>query len=207
MKVIVDNRETQKRKDRAKKIFDKIEIKKLDSGDYVYKDIAIELKTTDDFISSVRDKRVFNQSKRMINTYKDSYVIIYGNMTKSIKKTKYFNRYFSVKNYLGALASLSQIIKVLKVENESQAFTLMKKIFEKGTDGKNRNVIKIKQNENKILGFIMYLGNINSKKATMIIKQNKIKTLEDLININEKDLTKIKGIGKKTANKIITNLR
>ena len=50
MKVYVDNRETEKRKKRAKKVFKNIEIKKLSCGDYVCGNTAIEFKRDDDFI-------------------------------------------------------------------------------------------------------------------------------------------------------------
>lgn len=207
MKVIVDNRETEGRIKKSKKFFNEVEVKKLDSGDYVCGGTAIEFKTTDDFIASVLDKRVFNQAVRMNQEYENTYIIIYGDVYSSIKKKQRFVKGFTINSYLGAIASLSQIIRVLKVDNEHQAFNLMKRLFIKSNDGKNRNIIKIKNDDNKLVGVVMYFAGVNSDKATAIIKENKIKSFKDLLEINKDDLLKISGVGDKTASKFLSYIK
>lgn len=206
MKVLVDNRETKNRIKKSQKIFNEVEVKRLKEGDYVCKNTAIELKTTDDFIASIMDRRVFNQAIRMNNKFDNTYIIVYGNVYESIKRKQKYTKFFTINSYIGGLASLSQIIRVLKVDNENQAFNLMRKLFEKSGDGKNRNVIKIKGNKNKILGVIMYFAGINSQKAEMIIKENKIENLRGLLNLEKEDLLKVDGIGERTANRFMNYL-
>ena len=209
MKVYVDNRETEKRKERAKKIFKNIEIKKLNCGDYVCGNTAIEFKKDDDFISSVKDKRIFRQVIEMNQKYHNTYVIVYGNMGKAIQKTRYYGHSFSVNQYLGALSSLVQITNVLVVENENQAFKLAKKLFEKSNDNKNRNVIipKKVKDKNKMISILMLIGDINSTRAEQIINGLKIKNLNQLINLTEDDIKSLNGFGDKTAKKIVKWLK
>lgn len=207
MKVIVDSRETRERKEKAQKVFGETEIKKLYAGDYVYENTAIELKTNDDFISSIKDKRVFRQAREMNKKYENTFVVVYGNEIRSIQKAQRFNRYFTVNNYIGAIASLSQIIRVLQVPNEHQAFTLMRKLFEKSNDSVNRNIIHPKNVDNKILGLIMYMGNMGQEKAEAIIKSREINSFKDLLNLEKWELMEIEGIGPKTADRLINNLQ
>ena len=101
--IIVDNRETKKRKYKAEKVFKEIKIEQLDSGDYVYDNIAIELKTADDYINSIKNKRLFKQVIKMAETYDYHYVIVYGNMQTAINKTRYHGKYFSVNQFIGSL--------------------------------------------------------------------------------------------------------
>lgn len=209
MKVYVDNRETEKRKERAKKIFKNVEIKKLTCGDYVCGNTAIEFKKDDDFINSVKDKRIFRQVIQMNQKYHKSYVIVYGHMGKAIQKTRYRGHPFSVNQYLGALSSLVQITNVLVVENENQAFKLAKKIFEKSNDGKNRNVIipKKVKNRNKMISILMLIGDISSTRAEQIIRQLNIKNLKQLTEMTENDIKSLNGFGDKTAKKIVKWLK
>ena len=74
MKVYVDNRETEKRKEKAKKIFKNIEIKKLSCGDYVCGNTAIEFKKDD-----------VNDAKAYINKIEETRMATAITATKAIK--------------------------------------------------------------------------------------------------------------------------
>lgn len=206
--VKVDNRETEHRKKLAEKHFEDIQIEQLLYGDYVYKDVAVEFKTVKDFIGSVKDKRVFNQSVGMNEHYRKHYVIIYGDVTKTLRELYHLRHTFTIQQYLGAVASLSQITRVLKVDNEAQAFRLAKSLFEKSTDGKNRTIMKKpKNNENKIVGVLSYIGGINTARAEKLINELDIHTFEELINVTEDDIKSVKGFGDKTAENILLWLK
>ena len=61
----------------------KVEYKKqwLEIGDYIMsanKTVAIEAKSSGDFLASVRNGRVFNQASNMLDNYDISVVLIYG---------------------------------------------------------------------------------------------------------------------------------
>lgn len=201
--VLVDNRETEHRKKLASKHFDNVMVKQLQYGDYVYKDVAVEFKTVKDFIGSVKDKRVFNQSVGMNEHYRKHYVIVYGDVGKTLRELYHLRHVFTIQQYLGAVASLSQITQVLKVDNEAQAFKLAKSLFEKSTDGKNRTIPKKPpNNENKIIGVLSYLGGINNTRAEKLVSEFDIHSFEELINLSEDDIKSVKGFGDKTAKNI-----
>ena len=210
MNVIVDSRETEKRKKRAKKIFKEIEIRQLECGDYVYENkVAVELKTANDFINSVKSKRIYKQAIKMAETYDKHYIIVYGNMQSAIKQSQYLGHYFSVSHWIGSLSSLSQTTQILQVSNETQAFKLMDSLFKKSSDNKNRFIIKpdYNEDENKIIGIVMYLGGMNSSKATELIKKFEIDNLSDLLKLSKKDIESVKGIGFKTSAKLMRWLK
>lgn len=205
MKVIVDSRETKERKKKGEEIFDKVEIKQLEYGDYVYGNCGVEFKTADDFISSVKSKRIFKQAIGLKDNYQNHFIIVYGDMSEAIEKTMYIGHYFSVNQYLGSLASLVQITNVLQVKNLSQAFKLTKFLFDKCNDGRNRDIAisnEQRKEKNKIISVLMLIGSVNSKRAETMVKELNINTLEDLINIDPNQVLKLKGFGKKTVNSI-----
>lgn len=205
MKVIVDSRETKERKKKAEEIFDKVEIKQLEYGDYVCGNCGVEFKTVDDFIGSVKSKRIFKQAIGLKDNYQNHYIIVYGDMSEAIEKTMYIGHYFGVNQYLGSLASLVQITNVLQVKNLSQAFKLTKFLFDKCNDGRNRDIAisnEQKKEKNKIISVLMLIGSVNSKRAETMVKELNINTMEDLINIDPNQILKLKGFGEKTVNSI-----
>ena len=204
-KVYVDSRETEKRKKKAKKVRgeENNRIMQLQYGDYVYKDCALEFKTVPDFIGSVKSGRIYNQAIGMNEAYNKTYVVIYGNLTRELKKMYRYRHRFSVKSYLGAIASLSQITHVIHVENESQAFTLAEALFRKSTDGKNRGVKKtIQKSENKLVSCLMMIDGMGKANSEKLIKETGVKTFRELIQLSYDDIVKVPGFGDKTAKNI-----
>ena len=213
--VYIDSRETEKRKKRAERLWgeENIEIKKMKCGDYVYKDVGIEFKTVDDFIGSIRDGRIYRQAVSLDETFRKHYIIIYGNVTETLDRRYRIGHSFSMKSYLGAIASVSQITPILCVENENQAFTLANALFEKSTDGKNRKAKKptidkkAMKHKNKLVGVLSFVGDINSTRAEKLINELNLKTFEDIINLTEDDIKTVKGFGDKTARNIVEYLK
>ncbi len=203
--VKVDSRETDSRKRKAKKHFENIVIEKLDVGDYVYKDVAIEFKTVEDFIGSVKSRRIYNQAINMSEQFNHHYIIVYGDVTGTLKRLYHLKHRFSINSYLGAIASLSQITKVIQVENESQAFKIAKSLFKKSTDGKNRTAKapSVGKHENKIVTVLSLVGDINSTRAEKLVDELNITSLNGLLNLTEEEITSVYGFGEKTAKNII----
>ena len=207
--VYVDSRETEHRKKMAQQHFPNIIVKQLDTGDYVYKDVAIEFKTVKDFIGSVKDHRVFNQAVKMNEQYRKHYVIIYGDVGASLRELYRLRHRFTIQQYLGAVASLSQVTQVLKVDNETQAFKLAKNLFQKSTDGKDRTRMKIHTHRKKgrVVTVLSCIGGINDSRAETLVNELGLKTLDDLLRLDKKDIMSVKGFGEKTAQNIIEYLK
>ena len=227
MKLLIDNREDKKRINSATRFFEsstyKVSSQKLPIGDYVFDDkVVFEYKTPSDMINSIMDGRIFKQANNMLQ-YPFSYVIVVGNVADEINRRnepKYYNKYnkmrsFTIKSYLGALARLYTYSNVIHVDNNQQAWILMKYLVEKLlTDNKDVKAIdkphfKLTDPIATFLGCI-YVNDtqrISSKQAILIREYLHLETLHDLLSIEYEDLVDIKGIGSKTAKAVMEAIK
>ena len=227
MELEIDIREKTSRKESAYQFFVNkdydVSVRQLPIGDYVFdKKISYEWKTASDMIQSIMDGRVFKQAKRM-RQYPYSYIIVVGNVFEEIKarysdwENPHYARYrkkgqktFSVNNYIGGLASLYEQDKVIHVENEHQAFTLMyymsQNILKKDKQAKAVDTPVCKMTD-AVSTFLCCIDGVSVKTALLVKNHLKIETLQDLLDITYKDLISIKGIGKTTATKILGELK
>ena len=225
MKLVIDNREDNKRINSATRFFSTYSVKtdQLPIGDYLFDDkIVFEYKTPSDMINSIMDGRIFKQAHNM-EQYPFSFVIIVGNVADEINRRnepKYWNKYnkirtFTIKSYLGALARLYTYTKVIHVDNNQQAWTLMQYLVEKLLE-ENKDIKAIEKPQFKLtdpiasfLGCI-YVNNsqrLSIKQAVLIREYLHLETLEDLLNVTYDDLVGIKGIGSKTAKAVMEVLK
>ena len=227
MELEIDIREKTSRKESAYQFFVNkdydVSVRQLPIGDYVFdKKISYEWKTASDMIQSIMDGRVFKQAKRM-RQYPYSYIIVVGNVFEEIKarysdwENPHYARYrkkgqktFSVNNYIGGLASLYEQDKVIHVENEHQAFTLMyymsQNILKKDKQAKAVDTPVCKMTD-AVSTFLCCIDGVSVKTALLVKNHLKIETLQDLLDITYRDLIGIKGIGKTTATKILGELK
>lgn len=220
MKLEIDVREKDSRKESAYSFFSSenidVEIRQLSVGDFIFdKKVVFEYKTANDMIQSIMDGRVFKQAKRM-RQYPYSYIIVVGNVFDEIKERyrTYRNpkklKGFTINNYLGGLANLYEKDKVIHVDNEHQAFTMMlylaKNILTKDNRTKPIDKPLVKMTDS-VGTFLCCIDTISVKKAILIKHHLKLETLQDLLNVSYDDLVGIKGIGSKTAKKIMGELK
>lgn len=221
MKLVIDNREDNKRINSAIRFFSTYSVKtdQLPIGDYLFEDkIIFEYKTPSDMINSIIDGRIFRQAHNM-KQYPFSYVIIVGNVADEINRRnepKYWNKYnkirtFTIKSYLGALARLYTYTKVIHVDNNQQAWTLMQYLVEKLLE-ENKDIKAIEKPQFKLTDPIAsFLGciyvnrsqRLSIKQAVLIREHLHLETLQDLLDVTYEDLVGIKGIGSKTAKAVI----
>ena len=221
MKLVIDNREDNKRINSAIRFFSTYSVKtdQLPIGDYLFEDkIIFEYKTPSDMINSIIDGRIFRQAHNM-KQYPFSYVIIVGNVADEINRRnepKYWNKYnkirtFTIKSYLGALARLYTYTKVIHVDNNQQAWTLMQYLVEKLLE-ENKDIKAIEKPQFKLSDPIAsFLGciyvnksqRLSIKQAVLIREHLHLETLQDLLDVTYEDLVGIKGIGSKTAKAVI----
>lgn len=220
MKLKIDNRESNKRIESARQFFESydIEVGSYPVGDYIFDDkVVFEYKTANDIISSIIDNRVFRQAERM-KQYPYSYIIVVGNVAETIneRNANYWNRrnqvkQFTVRNYLGALARLQIESRVIHVDNNQQCWTIMDFLTKKLLD-KNPNVKGVDRPKatlsDPIATFLscIYINDsqrLGIKTAVMIREYLKLENLSDLLSVTYEDLVKVKGVGSKTAKRIM----
>ena len=213
MKLTIDVREKGERRGKVAQFMKEKGIaskeEQLPIGDYVFdRTVCFEYKTADDIINSIQDGRVFKQQKRM-KQYKYNYILIVGDVFKEIRARqsyKKFGRAFTYENYLGALSSLSIAGKVIQVQNLNQACNLMYFLAttalkkSKFSDVVDKPVCRM---ISPVSTFLTCIEGIGAKQAVEVRDRLKLESLEDLTKITYDDLINIKGIGSKTANKIM----
>lgn len=210
----IDDREKKSRIESARRFFEEKHIStktdRLPIGDYLFNDkLVFEWKSPADFVHSIIDKRIFKQIQRM-KQYPHKYVIIVGNVFEYLReqyiiRRRYSLKEFTVNNVLGALASILEYDKVIMVENDNQAFTIMSFLAQNIlTKDKHDPIDKpVCRMSDSVGTFLCCIDNVNTKKAILIKEQLKLECLRDLLNVTREDLIGISGIGKKTADKIL----
>ena len=216
MNVKIDTREKDRIRSSTKYYTEQgldVEVCELPVGDYVFDDkVCFEFKLVSDFIASIQDHRVFNQSIEMAENYDHAFVIIYGDLFNRSKYLAMSRNYreISVFQYIGAISSLNRYVTVLQVYNpyiDEAYYTMMvqaKKCL------LNKPIVKKfpKKHKNTALNFLTYsIYGINYKKAKAITDTYDLKSLSDLMELTTEDLTKIEGIGEKTAQNIIKAIK
>lgn len=215
MKVTIDSRE-QKRIQSATKYYEKqgleVEVAELPIGDYLFTngtdEVAFELKTIPDFISSIQTGRVFNQAISQAEEFPYHYVIIVGNehtRTKCLAMSRNY-RPVTVFQYLGAIASLNRYTTVIESYSPyiEETYYRMQITAKKALSDKPIVKKFPRKHKNPALNFLMYsIYGINAKKAQTIVDTYELKSLTDLMKLTKEDLTQIEGIGPKTATNII----
>lgn len=195
-----------------------ITIDTLAIGDYIFDDkVCFEYKTASDMINSIMDGRIFKQAQHM-EQYPFSYVIVIGNVADEINRRnepKYYNKYnrmrtFTLKNYLGALARLYTYSRVIHLDNQQQCWILMeylvsKLLEENDVQPLDKPSFRLTDPIASFLGCIYVNKNqrVSSKQAVLIREHLHLETLSDLLNVTYDDLIGVKGIGSKTARKIM----
>ena len=212
MEVYIDDREKKSRQQKALEILPNAKIERLEAGDYTCGDVAVEYKSAEDMVASIVDSRVFNECIRISQLYRYPYLVIAGDVPRRIEMMYKYNLHgrISIESYLGALSSLSTILNVLVVNNQSQALHLIKSIFEKcnNSDGVVRGVIKPpKKTFNSAANYLSLIRGISTSKALKITDDLELETLEDLLKLDLETLMSVDGIGKKTAISIIDKIK
>ena len=219
MQITIDSREQTRIKSATKYFKEQgleVTVEELEIGDYIFSDgkneVCFEFKLTSDFIASIQDGRVFNQSIEMAENYDYAFVMVHGDLATRSKCIAMSRNYREVNlfQYIGAISSLNRYVTVLQCYspfiNESY-YTMMtqaKKCLQ------NKPIVKKfpRKHKNTAFNFLCYcIYGINHKKAKAIVDTLELKSLNDLMKLNIDDLTKIEGIGEKTAQNILNNIR
>jgi len=170
----------------------------LVDGDFVCSErIAIERKTHSDFISSIIDGRIFEQSKNLKESFERPIIIIEG----------YSNREINENALKAAVASLviDFGMSLINTRNESDTAKTIYWIAKKEQEeGKRAVAFKVgkkpfdsKMVKEFIASGIPGVSNVLSKRLL-----KKFGSLEKLFSATEEELKSVEGIGEKLAKKI-----
>ena len=202
LKVYVDNREL--RSQTAKYLAElgvKLIPEQLPIADYIVSDrVAIERKTTEDFLQSIIDKRLFQQLTDLKRNYTVPILIIEG-------ENVYKGKAISPDAVRGALASiiLDFNVPILWAKTPSETAHLIYAITRREQKKEKRypsiKKEKMPLSDRELQEYIVSgLPGIDLTLARRLLKE--LKTVENIFTASENTLKKVKGIGEKTARKI-----
>ncbi|MHA1448279.1 MAG: ERCC4 domain-containing protein [Candidatus Hodarchaeales archaeon] len=201
--ILVDSRETESIVPRIlRKEGAKIVAKILSSGDYqVSEKCIIERKTSEDFVNSLLDGRLFQQVATKLVNFDKPVMIIEGGwdlVSKQVKKA----------SINGALASilLDFRIPVLMSPNavETARYIIAFAKREQREKKMKEHLIAVDQGDLLVPDIqkmvLASIPGINRGKAESILLE--VKNLRSVANMDEKDLAKIPGVGKVLSKRI-----
>jgi ERCC4-type nuclease len=202
IKIFVDTRE---RSSRIAAMLEKrcaIEEKQLPVGDYLLsKRVAVERKTTSDFLSSIVDGRLFKQAEELKENFKLPLIIIEGNGLFDSDRKIHPNA------IRGALASISLDygIPIIRTENNLETAEMLIAIAKREQLDRGKLVAlrgrKAKRSANEMQEFIVSgLPKINRAKAKALLKH--FGSPERVFTATKEELMQVEGIGPKLARKI-----
>ena len=177
-----------------------VELRELKSGDYlINKQIRIERKTKEDFVQSLISNRLFNQCQRMKRSSERPLLIIEGDPYT----TKHNINSKAIKGAILSV-SVSWQIPVLITADKSETADMILLASKQMLQEKIpviRLGYKPKRNRSRKLYFIQGLPAVGPVLAIRLLE--KFSSIKQFINVSEKELLDIEGVGKAKAKRII----
>jgi DNA excision repair protein ERCC-4 len=198
--ILIDSRETGIIKKLKNKQGIIVQEEFLEVGDILLnKSICIERKTGSDFLSSIRDRRIWVQASNMIQFEKPIICIITGNIWRDF----YFSQSKWIqKSYLGTLATLTASfgISVVTFDTEDDYIDYIvqmeKKLCEEKSGERPKPLCRKPESlEDRKENSLACAKSIGIKTAKVCL--GKYKTIDDICKISLKELEGI--LGKKAA--------
>jgi len=171
----------------------------LSVGDYVLSDrVAVERKTTGDFLESIRDGRLFEQVKKLKDEYRTSVLIVEGNSL--------FSRNFHENSIYGAIASIITDfnVPIIFTRNPEETAKLLKALHRRERAErreialhKERKPMTLEERQRYI---VESLPSVSAKLSQRLLEQ--FGSVRKVMNAEVSELVDVKGIGRKTAEEI-----
>ncbi|MBW2996059.1 DEAD/DEAH box helicase [Candidatus Woesearchaeota archaeon] len=179
-----------------------IKLEKLDTADYILSSrCGVELKTPEDFASSIIDGRLLEQIKQLKRSFECPLVIVEGEQDIYSVRNIHPN---AVRGMLATIA-ISYKIPVLFTKNSKESASLLHTIAKREQDNSSndysmhadRKPLSLKEQQEYIISSLPLVGPSLAKELL-----KKFKTVKKVINAKEERLKKVKKIGDKKAKEI-----
>jgi len=186
----------------------KVITKALDIGDYVLsKDVCVERKTTEDFLSSMVDGRLFSQIINLRQNYQKPLIILEGNM----------HELFTLRNIhrnsiIGALSSiaLDYQVPIINVHDSRETAEYLYNIAKREQKGRDKEIslrvgrkgLTLSEQQRFIVEGLPLVGPLLAKSLL-----EKFGSIKAIVDADEKQLQEVANLGKKKAKLIQKVLR
>jgi len=177
-----------------------LEFKELKIADYIVKDVAIERKTVDDFVSSMINKRLFRQLEEL-QSYKKRLLIIEGIEERELYAENSGVNQKAIKGFLLSIV-LNYKVPIIfskNAEDTASFIEILEKKEKKDFSWRAKKKIFTKKEQMEFIleGF----PNIGVKKAKLLLKEKG--SLENIFNSSLDDLKKILGARAEPFKKLV----
>lgn len=211
MKIIIDDREDNERVQLIKNddFFKDAIVERLDTGDIIFiqegqaPNIAIEVKTRQDFVGSCRNRRMQEEALKMKKVYPFSFIVLYDDGKFRGDYTQY-----TLTELYGNIVSLSVRYKVpvFTAKNKKHFITLLKAIIKNvnKTDEPIEPPIVRPKNSNEMINVLIGLPKVGPKMARTLL--DSFGTPGGVFNATDEELDKIPRLYK-TSKSAIRRMR
>ena len=173
-----------------------LEKEQLAIGDYVISERQIvEPKSVPDFVASIKDGRLWDQTERMREQYPLVVFLLHGRAR------------FPQASHEGAMSGLIRRgASLLRVANEAEAARMIERLYlqegrEEGSARRPRPSRRLRGNDEIAEDLLSALPGISLARAGVLLDH--FGTLQGVINADLESLLEVPGIGKKTAEQIL----
>jgi len=169
-----------------------VEFRHLEVGDYIVKNVIIERKTVSDFISSMINKRLFEQLESMKNVQK-KILIIEGIEEQELYHEKSGINENAIRGFILTIL-LTYNTPIIFTKNYEDSAKFLKVLAKKQENEKEFgiNAKRKSRDVNEQIQFIIEgFPGIGPKSAKKLL--NEFKTIKNIINAPEEELKKILG--------------
>ena len=209
--IIIDSRE-QNRIPQAKKYFQdkgyEVSVKELPTGDYLFNDkLVMEFKTWPDFMASITDGRLWNETQKQMENYNIHFLVLHGTNRDYLEA--YAHNNLEDKHITGSIGRLLTYTKIIRgTKTLTDTFELMRVTAEKCLDDKTLVKQFGTKSVNPAFNVLAYcVDDIKGERAKNIVNFLNLNTIQDIVNLTHEDLIKVPGIGPKLAQKIMDAIR
>ncbi|RLE99462.1 MAG: hypothetical protein DRJ57_02285 [Thermoprotei archaeon] len=184
-----------------------LKFEKLDVGDYlVSTDTCIERKTCNDFLSSIVDKRLFEQARYMRQAYAKPILVVEGDFERAL-----LYRRFNYPQVYGALAALLDMgVHVLRTQSAVETAYTIFYLYKRSVERRNRRYLPpakikvIKSNKSLEvvqLNLIATIPGLSYELAHRILMY--FKTPRRFFKASPAELRRVKGLGSSRIARIV----
>jgi ERCC4-type nuclease len=230
MRVLIDHREHSDFQDLVKQVFPDVKVSQLPFGDLMFdfnkQVMVIERKTVQDFVTSVRDNRLWEQLLRLMNhktfegvKIKRRILLICGAISdylNGIKDISTQNPETLLRSIMGAQLEVLFVYDtpIIFAETNTAIEAFLNTVAKREAQGKNdknpksrwyrsRSLSKLPIKDLKVFT-LSSVPSIGEKLARVIIDH--FENIANVTNATVDDLTALPGIGQKKAQKIFNTL-
>tara|TARA_R110000744_G_scaffold375_3_gene1420 strand:+ start:19471 stop:20145 length:675 start_codon:yes stop_codon:yes gene_type:complete len=209
----IDSRENSDLSDAVERLcgtmFVDCEKKWLEVGDYVIGDVCIEAKSIEDFIMSAMNKRIWNQVDNMDRCFKNTFVVIYGEVAEGMMKARKYNQHFTIKGMhnkffssFGRIA-LDTDTKPILVSTHKEAAKIIVTIAKMQPHDRpviRPTVMKRVVSHDIRINALTSIKGVSEKKAKELLKN--FGSIMEIGEVKPAEIAKLKGLGMVTAKRI-----